>query len=172
MAGGTITFDNDFTLPASGTVNYVLSADLGNLVANDSITVSLGTANVTLAAGALGGTAPTTVVHTANPPSVSSSADDSWTPQSTDDASGNVNATTALVSDWMSGRRHAGFRIPGVYIPKGASINSATISVYLDASTSVGFSVCASLETNAQDFALNGQLSGALRPVASRPRFR
>ena len=52
---GTITFDTDFTLPASATVDYTVIGDVANIVKNDTMTIALGPANVTLAAGIVGG---------------------------------------------------------------------------------------------------------------------
>ena len=61
---GTITFGTDFTLPASATVDYTVIGDVANIVKNDTMTIALGPANVTLAAGIVGGSAPNNVTHT------------------------------------------------------------------------------------------------------------
>ncbi len=55
-ATGTITFGTDFTLPAGATRNYTVLADLASLVVNDSLTLAMGTSDVSLAAGSVGGT--------------------------------------------------------------------------------------------------------------------
>jgi hypothetical protein len=60
----TITFGTDFNISASGTVNYILKGDVSNLAINDTVTIGLGTSNVTLASGTMGGSAPTSVTHT------------------------------------------------------------------------------------------------------------
>ena len=61
---GTVTFSGDFTLPSGATVDYTVLGDVAGVVKNDTLTVGLGAANVTLAAGVVGGTAPTGVTHT------------------------------------------------------------------------------------------------------------
>ena len=60
-----ITFSTDFTVASGVTVNYILKGDVSNLMGGDTVTISLGTANVTLVSGAVGGTAATNVTHTA-----------------------------------------------------------------------------------------------------------
>jgi hypothetical protein len=62
----TITFTSDFTISAGATVNYILKGDVSNLVAGDTVTIALGTSNVTLTSGTVGGSAPTNVTHTAD----------------------------------------------------------------------------------------------------------
>jgi hypothetical protein len=68
VSGGvtTITFGTDFTISASTTVNYILKRDVSNLVANDTVTIALGTSNVTLVSGTMGGSSATNVTHTAD----------------------------------------------------------------------------------------------------------
>ncbi len=65
-ATGTITFDADFTLAAGATVNYTVIGDLTGLVNADTLTLALASANVTLAAGTVGGSAPSNATHTAD----------------------------------------------------------------------------------------------------------
>jgi hypothetical protein len=60
----TITFGTDFAISAGTTANYILKGDVNNLVAGDTVTIGLGTFNVTLTSGTVGGTAPTNVTHT------------------------------------------------------------------------------------------------------------
>ena len=69
----TITFDGNFSIPASATVNYILKGDVTNLVAGDTVTIDLGPSDVLFTSGAvgIGGSNPTSVTHTA---SVSASA--------------------------------------------------------------------------------------------------
>ncbi len=62
----TITFSTDFTISASATVNYILKGDVSNLVAGDTVTINLGTGNVTLISGSVGHTSATSVTHTAD----------------------------------------------------------------------------------------------------------
>ncbi|MHC4500152.1 MAG: hypothetical protein ACYS21_13670, partial [Planctomycetota bacterium] len=62
----TITFSTPFNIAASATINYILKGDVNNLVATDTFTIDLGTGNITLASGTVGGTAPTSVIHTAD----------------------------------------------------------------------------------------------------------
>ena len=62
---GTITFDTNWTVPASSTVNYTVFGDVSSLAGGDTVTVALGTANVTLLSAATRGTAPTNVTHLA-----------------------------------------------------------------------------------------------------------
>ncbi|NIQ91673.1 MAG: DUF2341 domain-containing protein, partial [Deltaproteobacteria bacterium] len=62
----TITFSTPFNISAVSTVNYILRGDVNNLVANDTVTIDLGTGNITLASGTVGGTAATSVTHTAD----------------------------------------------------------------------------------------------------------
>jgi hypothetical protein len=62
----TITFSTPFNISALSTVTYILRGDVSNLVASDAVTIGLGTSNITLASGTVGGAAPTSVTHTAN----------------------------------------------------------------------------------------------------------
>ena len=62
---GTITFDTNWTVPASSTVNYTVFGDVSSLAGGDTVTIALGTANVTLLSAATRGTAPTNVTHLA-----------------------------------------------------------------------------------------------------------
>ncbi|MGA1844575.1 MAG: DUF2341 domain-containing protein [bacterium] len=58
----TITFSTDFDISAGATVNYILMGDLSNLLAKDTVTMDLGTSDITLASGSVGGSA-TSVTH-------------------------------------------------------------------------------------------------------------
>jgi hypothetical protein len=62
----TITFSTPFDISASATVNYILKGDVSNLVASDTVTIGLGTSDITLASGSVGGSAPASVSHTAD----------------------------------------------------------------------------------------------------------
>jgi type II secretory pathway pseudopilin PulG len=62
----TITFSTPFDISASDTVDYILRGDVSNLVSPDTLTIGLGTSNITLASGTVGGTAPTSVAHIAD----------------------------------------------------------------------------------------------------------
>jgi hypothetical protein len=59
----TLTFSTSFTIAASTTVNYILKGDVSNLLGGDTFTLALGTSNITLQSGTMGGTALTTVTH-------------------------------------------------------------------------------------------------------------
>ncbi|MBA7688021.1 hypothetical protein ES703_96495 [subsurface metagenome] len=61
-----ITFSDDFTIAASTAVNYILVGDVSNLFKNDTVTIDLNPVNVTITAGNVGGSAPTSVTHTAD----------------------------------------------------------------------------------------------------------
>ncbi|KPJ58334.1 MAG: hypothetical protein AMJ46_14325, partial [Latescibacteria bacterium DG_63] len=63
---GTITFDGDFSIAGNFGTNYFVSGDLTNLVAPDTLTISLAPSDVTLVSGSVGGTAPSDVTHTAD----------------------------------------------------------------------------------------------------------
>ncbi|KPJ58233.1 MAG: hypothetical protein AMJ46_14490, partial [Latescibacteria bacterium DG_63] len=60
----TITFNTSFTINASTTVNYILKGDVSSLVEGDTVIIGLGTSNITLQSGTVGGTSPTNVTHT------------------------------------------------------------------------------------------------------------
>ena len=60
----TITFSTDFDISASTTVNYILKGDVSNLEVDDTVTIDLGTSNVTLTSGTVGGSNATGVTHT------------------------------------------------------------------------------------------------------------
>ncbi len=62
---------------------------------------------------------------------MSSSADDSWVTQSTDNAGANIASTTNRTYDWSTSSEHAGLRFPGVYVPQGSTVSSATLYVYV-----------------------------------------
>ncbi len=59
----TLTFSTSFTIAASATVNFILKGDVSSLVAGDTVALALGTGNVTLQSGTMGGTAATNVTH-------------------------------------------------------------------------------------------------------------
>jgi hypothetical protein len=63
---GTITFGASFTIDAGATLDCVLRGDVANLMGDDTLTISLGTGDVTLASGSPGGTSPTPATHTAD----------------------------------------------------------------------------------------------------------
>ena len=60
----TITFDTDFTIAKNTTVNYILKGDVSNLQTGDTVTIALGTTNITLTSGSATGTAPSNATHT------------------------------------------------------------------------------------------------------------
>ena len=158
---GTITFTGNFTLPASGTVNYTLIGDVISLAAGDTVTIGLSTANVTLLAGSLGGTAPTGVTHTTKWPRVSASADDAYVVDGTDDTTSYLASTLVTVryNSTPANRRHGGFRIPGIYVPWVSTINSATLHVYVgDTYDDPPLDVYGHLTPNAPDFSTNTQI--------------
>jgi hypothetical protein len=62
----TITFSTSINISASTAVNYILTGDVSNLVQNDTVTIGLGTSNVTLTSGSVGGSAPTNATHTSS----------------------------------------------------------------------------------------------------------
>jgi hypothetical protein len=64
-ATGTITFLNDWTLPASTMLDFELWGTAANLVAGDALTVSLAPAGFVLAPGAMGASTITGLPHTA-----------------------------------------------------------------------------------------------------------
>ena len=59
----TITFSTNFDISASTTVNYILKGDVSNLADDDTVTIDLGTSNVTLTSGTVGGSDTTSVTH-------------------------------------------------------------------------------------------------------------
>ena len=63
---GTLTFDVDFAVPASSSVDYTVYGDVTGLEAFDSMSVSLASADITLLAGTKGGNAPAKAWHEAN----------------------------------------------------------------------------------------------------------
>ena len=60
----TITFDTDFTIAKNTNVNYIVKGDVSDLQTGNTITIGLGTANITLTSGSVTGTAPTNATHT------------------------------------------------------------------------------------------------------------
>jgi len=60
----TITFSTSFTISASTTVNYIMKGDVSNLIGGDTVTIALGTSNITLQSGTVGGSSPTNATHT------------------------------------------------------------------------------------------------------------
>jgi len=61
-----ITFSTEFTISAETTINYILKGDVSNLVANDTVTIDLNPVNITITAGHVGGSAPTSATHTSD----------------------------------------------------------------------------------------------------------
>jgi hypothetical protein len=61
-----ITFATNFDISAGATVNFILKGDVNNLEAGDTVTMALGTSDVTLDPGTVGGSAATNVTHTAD----------------------------------------------------------------------------------------------------------
>jgi archaellin len=59
----SMTFSSSFTVGAGATINYVLSGDVSNLAPGDRMTISLGSAGVTLSSGTIGGPGMTPVTH-------------------------------------------------------------------------------------------------------------
>ena len=51
----TITFSTSFNIAASTTVNYILVGDAANLAPDDTMTIALGSSNITLSSGSIGG---------------------------------------------------------------------------------------------------------------------
>jgi len=60
----TITFDTNFDISASTTVNYILTGDMSSLSAGDTLTLDLGTGNITLTAGSVAGSNTSQTSHT------------------------------------------------------------------------------------------------------------
>jgi hypothetical protein len=60
----TITFSTDFPIAGSATVNYILKGDVSNLGAGNTVTIGLGTGDVTLLSGTVGGSAASNATHT------------------------------------------------------------------------------------------------------------
>ena len=94
----TLTFSSSFTIGASSTVNYILKGDVSNLVAGDSVTISLGTSNVTLQSGTMGGSAPSNVTHTADSSVCSDTVLKAVQSGTTTIANGNSSATATLTA--------------------------------------------------------------------------
>jgi hypothetical protein len=145
----TITFSTPFNISASTAVNYILIGDVNNLVPSDTVTIGLGTANITLASGTVGGTAPTSISHTKDSGEVYSyrkpitidhtqvgasctSTTDTWQVSANnrdawdDQTNGDLNQAFFGDSDW----RDAGGYQWALEIPQGAIITSAKIRVY------------------------------------------
>jgi hypothetical protein len=59
----TITFSADFTVAGSAAVNYILKGDVSNLGVGNTVTIGLGTSDVTLISGTVGGNAASSVTH-------------------------------------------------------------------------------------------------------------
>jgi len=60
----TITFNTNFNISDGTTVNYILAGDLSSLAAGDTLTLDLGTSNITLTAGSIAGIDTTQTTHT------------------------------------------------------------------------------------------------------------
>ena len=135
---GTITFTGNFDVPAGTTKNYTLIGDLANLFTPDTLTISLGTGNITLVSGTVGGSSPTNAAHTTDPPTVavqiSASNDDSYANESADNASGYLTSTVCSGDELHCRQLFKNQRwvpFPGINIPKGSTIDNATVSVYI-----------------------------------------
>ncbi len=115
-ATGTITLAANFTIAAGATKDYALIGDATNLQPLDAITLSLGTANVTLLAGSVGGTPPASIMHRTDPPSIdseiTSTNDDAW--EDSGSSYDTVYRTSAEISisnnTNLLNRNHGGFR--------------------------------------------------------------
>ncbi|MHC4544674.1 MAG: DUF2341 domain-containing protein, partial [Planctomycetota bacterium] len=141
-----ITFSTDFAISANTTVNYIMKGDVSNLVGNDTVTIDLGTSNVTINAGHVGGSAPTSATHTSdagceysswrqitidntkvsglttNTWQVAANNRDAWD----DTSSGSLNACLFGDSTWNDA---GGYQFAAT-IPQGATIISAKLKVY------------------------------------------
>jgi hypothetical protein len=136
-----ITFSTDFTISASTTFNYILVGDVSNLAGSDTVTIDLGTSNVTITAGHVGGSAPTSATHTSDVAcdysswrqitidntKVSGSTTNTWQVAANnrdawdDTSSGSLNACLFGDSTWSDA---GGYQF-AVTIPQGATITSA-----------------------------------------------
>jgi hypothetical protein len=141
-----ITFSTDFSISANTTVNYILKGDVSNLAETDTVTIDLGTSNITITAGHVGGSAPTSATHTfdsaceysswrqitidntkvsgltTNTWQVAANNRDAWD----DSSSGSLNACLFGDSTWNDA---GGYQF-AVTIPQGATITSAKLKVY------------------------------------------
>jgi hypothetical protein len=61
-----ITFTDSFTITANTAVDYILVGDVSDLLENETLTIDLNPENVTITAGHVTGTAPTSATHTAD----------------------------------------------------------------------------------------------------------
>ena len=123
----TITFSTSFSVAASSTVNYVLKGNAANLASYDTMTLSLGKANITISSGTVGGTT-TSVTQAASPtkvvfPSVNSGS--SWAVPS--------SVTSITVKAWGAGGGGGGGGDSGYSFSGGdgggAGFERATIAV-------------------------------------------
>ena len=136
-ATGSITFAADFTLASGQTKDYLVIGSATSLEPLDAITVALGTTNVALAAGSVGGTAPAGIMHRTDPPSVdseiTSTDDDAWEDQG--DVPDTIFRTDTeldvLTHTSVTGRRSAGFRFQNLQVLKDATVNRAVLQVYV-----------------------------------------
>jgi hypothetical protein len=139
---GTITFSDTsgglFTIAADTSVDYILVCDVSNLEFANTLTLSLGSTNVTLDSGTVAAISLTDVTHTTNPSSVDiqigATNDDSHASDSGDNAGSYETASyvyvTAYYDNNMS-KYNGGFRFPSISINQGMKIVSATFSGYL-----------------------------------------
>ncbi|MCU0564963.1 MAG: hypothetical protein MUE48_13760 [Desulfobacterales bacterium] len=65
---GTLTFDADFTVPASSSVDYTVYGTVNGLEPYDMATLSLQPGDLTLVAGTRGGNSPASATHLADSP--------------------------------------------------------------------------------------------------------
>ena len=136
-ATGTITLAANFTIAAGATKDYALIGDAANLQPLDAITVSLGTANVALLAGSVGGTTPASIMHRTDPPSIDSEItdtnDDAWedSGSSPDSVTRTANEISISNNTNLLNRNHGGFRFQGINVPQGSVVNSAFLKVYM-----------------------------------------
>ncbi len=177
-ATGTITFSGTLTIPANSTVDYTLTGDAVTPVGGDRLTISLGTANVTLASGTLGGYSVTAATHSRDYAStfqVAGSADDSYADSANDNATYlnyhlNTSAQITRYSEGSSTKRNAGIRFPSVTIPQNSIINRAEVSFYLlpTDSDDIYCTVYGHDNSSSPDFAtntkINDQTAGTGRP--------
>jgi hypothetical protein len=131
---GTITFDGDFSLSGNFGTDYFVSGDAANLVAGDTLTISLAPSDVTLVSGSVIGTAPSDVTHTTDPTvvTIQGSYDDAH------ESDGGLHfeplEVYVNITQYISGSNskfNGGFRFAGIDIPQGSTINSATFSGYV-----------------------------------------
>ena len=136
-ATGTLTFGADFVVSAGSTEDYTVFGDLANLDTADALTLGLATGDVTLAAGNVGGVSPTSATHVTNAPrldlEITDTNDDAWEQVSTSEDTTHITDTNIQISAYpnTTQRRNGGFRFQNVTLPAAASINSASLKLYM-----------------------------------------